>query len=132
MSDRLAKELVLLKSVFPNVEFLDVDSGWFRIPQYAVQFGGWKQSEVAFCFQVPAGYPGDAPYGFRVSPPLRQQSNDAAPTNYQEPSPTPFPGTWGKFSWSHEASWKPAADPAAGSNFLNFALTFRDRFREGP
>jgi hypothetical protein len=133
MSNRLAKELALLKTVFPGVEFREADSGWFHIPRYAVQYGGWKQADVSVCFQVPGGYPGDAPYAFWVSPPLRQASNDAAPTNnYQEPSPTPFPGTWGKFSWSHDAGWKPAADPAAGSNFLHFVLTFRDRFREGP
>ncbi len=133
MNDRLAKELALLKTVFPDVEFRAADSGWYLIPRYTVQHGGWKQAEVAVCFQVPGGYPGDAPYAFWVAPLLRQASNDAPPTNnYQEPSPTPFPGTWGKFSWSHEAGWKPAAEPAAGSNFLHFVLTFRDRFREGP
>src|SRR4051794_12121265 len=133
MNDRLAKELALLKTVLPDVEFREVDSGWYFIPRYTVQHGGWKQTEIAVCFQVPGGYPGDAPYAFWVSPPLRQASNDAAPTNnYQEPSPTPFPGTWAKFSWSHEAGWKPGAEPASGANFLNFVLTFRDRFREGP
>lgn len=91
MSNRLVKELALLKTVFPDVEFHEVDSGWFRIPRYTVQYGGWKQTEVEVCFQVPGGYPGDAPYAFWVSPLLRQAGNDAAPTNnYQEPSPTPF------------------------------------------
>jgi hypothetical protein len=132
MHDRLAKELALLKTVFPDVEFLDQETGWFRLPRYTVQYGGWKQIEVAVCFQVPAGYPGDAPYAFWVSPLLRQANNDARPSNnYQEPSPTPFPGTWGKFSWSHEAGWKPGQEPTTGSNFLHFVLTFRDRFREG-
>ncbi len=132
MTNRIAKELALLKAVFSDVEFYENDSGWFRIPRYAVQYGCWKQTEVAVCFQVPAGYPGDAPYAFWVSPPLRQANNDAVPANnYQEPSATPFPGTWGKFSWSHENSWKPGAEPGAGSNFLNFVLSFRDRFREG-
>ncbi len=133
MSNRLTKEWALLKTVFPDVEFRDVDCGWYLIPKYTVQHGTWKQTEVAVCFQVPAGYPGDAPYAFWVSPLLRQMSTDAAPcSNYQEPSPTPFAGTWGKFSWSHEAGWKPSAEPAGGSNFLHFVLTFRDRFGEGP
>jgi hypothetical protein len=132
MTDRLAKELAILKSVFPDAEFLDKESGWFRIPRFTVQHGGWKQSEVSVCFQVPAGYPGDAPYAFWVSPLLRIAGTDAAPSNnYQEPSPTPFPGIWGKFSWSQDAGWKPGANPVAGSNLLNFVLTFRDRFREG-
>lgn len=133
MTDRIAKELALLKTVFRDTEFHEIESGWFRIPRYTVQYGGWQQAEVAVCFQVPAGYPGDAPYAFWVSPLLRLATNGAAPANnYQEPSPSPFPGTWGRFSWSHETGWKPGADPAAGSNFLNFVLTFRDRFQEGP
>jgi hypothetical protein len=132
MNERLAKELALLRTVFPDTEFLAQDCGWFRILRYTVQHGGWQQAVVAVCFQVPAGYPGDAPYAFWASPAPRQAASGAAPSNnYQEPSATPFPGTWGKFSWSHEAGWKPAPDPASGSNFLHFALTFRDRFREG-
>jgi hypothetical protein len=132
MTDRLAKEMEILTVVFPDAEFHDKESGWIQIPRYTVQYGGWMQSEVAVCFQVPGGYPGDAPYAFWVTPLLRLAGTGAAPNNnYQEPSPTPFPGIWGKFSWSHESSWKPGADPAAGSNFLNFVLSFRDRFREG-
>jgi hypothetical protein len=133
MTERLKQELALLRTVFPDIEFHEAENGWFRIPRFQVLGGGWKQTEVVVCFQVPGGYPGDAPYAFWVSPPLRQASNDAPPVNnYQEPSPTPFPGTWGKFSWTHEAGWKPGADPATGSNFLQFVRTFRDRFREGP
>src|SRR5437660_11316121 len=121
MSNRLAKELALLKTVFPDVEFREVESGWYVIPRYTVQHGGWKQTEVAVCFQVPGGYPGDAPYAFWVSPPLRQATNDAAPANnYQEPSPTPFRGIWVIFSWSHDAGWKPGPDLAAVPNFLHF------------
>lgn len=132
MNDRLAKELTVLRTVFPDVEFLDQDSGWVLIPRYTVQFGGWKQSEVSVCFQVPGGYPGDPPYAFWVTPLLRLVENDVGPSNnYQEPSPTPFSGVWGRFSWSHESGWMPGANPATGSNFLNFVLSFRDRFREG-
>jgi hypothetical protein len=133
MDKRLTVELKLLKPVFPGVEYHDVEMGWFFIPGYTVQYGGWLQIEVAVCFQVPVGYPGNPPYAFWVSPPLRQAGSNSPPTqNYQEPSKTPFSGTWGKFSWSHEAGWKPTADPGTGSNLLNFVLSFRDRFREGP
>jgi len=132
MTERLAKEMAILSTVFGDAEFHDKDSGWVRIPRYSVQYGGWKQAEVSVCFQVPAGYPGDAPYAFWVSPLLRLEGTDAAPrNNYQEPSPTPFKGTWGRFSWSHDSSWNPGIDPAAGSNILDFVLTFRERFREG-
>jgi hypothetical protein len=133
MTERIGKELALLRTVFPDIEFLEVEGGWFRIPRYTVQFGGWAQEVVAVAFQVPGAYPGNAPYAFWVSPPLRLAGSNAPPVNnYQEPSPTPFPGTWAKFSWSHDNSWRPGPEPADGSNLLNFALSFRDRFRQGP
>jgi hypothetical protein len=132
MTERLAKELELLRTVFPDAEFHDKDSGWFCISRYTVQYGGWEQTEVSVCFQVPPGHPGEAPYAFWVSPLLRLVGTDAGPSNnYQEPSTTPFPGIWGRFSWAHDSSWKPGASPTAGSNLLNFVLSFRDRFREG-
>ena len=40
MTDRLAKEMAILKAVFPDAEFHDKDSGWVRIPRYTVQYGG--------------------------------------------------------------------------------------------
>jgi Prokaryotic E2 family E len=132
MTERLKKELEIVRTVFPAAEYSPRDTGWYFIPRYTVQYGGWAQTEVAVCFQVPSGYPGDAPYAFWVTPVLRQSADNKPPANsYQEPSATPFPGIWGKFSWSDISSWKPGADPASGSNFLNFVLSFRDRFREG-
>lgn len=132
MIARLTKEMAILKTVFPDAEFHDRECGWIHIPRYTVQFGDWTPNEASVCFQVPAGYPGDAPYAFAVSPLLRSLANGGAPcNNYQEPFPTPFPGVWGRFSWAQESSWRPGPDPAAGSNFLNFALSFRERFREG-
>ena len=133
MTERLKQELALLKTVFPDIELHEVENGWFRIPRFQVLCGGWKQTEVAVCFQVSAGYPGDAPYAFWVSPPLRQASNDAPPTTTtRSRRPRRFSAPGAKFSWTHEAGWKPGADPATGSNFLQFVRTFRDRFREGP
>ena len=46
MTARLVKETAIMKAVFPDIEFHDKDSGWYRIPRYTVQFGGWKQAEV--------------------------------------------------------------------------------------
>ncbi|GIW88276.1 MAG: hypothetical protein KatS3mg108_2600 [Isosphaeraceae bacterium] len=133
MTERIAREMELLRSVFPDAEYHEVEGGWIRIPRYTVQHGGWAPGVVEVCFQVPAGYPGNAPYAFWVSPPLRLAADNRAPVNnYQEPSPTPLPGTWAKFSWSHLDSWQPGPEPESGSNFLNFVLSFRDRFGEGP
>jgi Prokaryotic E2 family E len=133
MTERLEKELALLRAVFPDSEFHDVEGGWFHIQHYTVQFGGWTQSEVAVCFHVPDGYPGVNPYAFWVSPPLRLAGTNRRPVNdYLEPSRTPFPGIWGKFSWTPVDPWCPGAEPGSGSNLLNFVLSFRDRFRERP
>jgi hypothetical protein len=133
VTERIAKELEILRSVFPDVEHHEIETGWIRVPRYTVQHGGWSQEEVTVCFQVPGGYPGVPPYAFWVSPPLRLGAGASPPVNnYQEPSPTPFPGLWGRFSWSHLNSWQPGPEPVGGSNFLDFVLSFRDRFREGP
>ena len=132
MTDRLAKELAMLKTHFPDIEFLEQDYGWFRIPRYAIPPGTWNSTECSVCFQVPAGYPGEPPYAFWTNPMLRLAANGGPPVNnYQEPSPTPFCGTWGKFSWQHDKSWQPGAEPDSGTNLLDFAITFKDRLREG-
>ena len=132
MTDRLARELVLLRIHFPDIEFHDRDSGWLLIPHFAVPSGIWSAADCSVCFQVPGGYPAEPPYAFWTSPPLRLASTGSPPVNnYQEPSPTPFPGTWGKFSWQHSNSWQPGPDPDSGTTLLDFAITFRERLREG-
>jgi hypothetical protein len=133
MIERLTKELVLLRQVFPDIEFLDRDSGWFRIPTFTDSSDLWNPHVFTVCFQAPTGFPGEAPYGFWVSPLPRLAISGAPPcNNYQEPSPTPFDGTWAKFSWAHDDSWRPGPEPSSGSNLLNFAMSFKDRLREGP
>lgn len=71
MTERITKEMEILRSIFPDVEYHEVDTGWIRVPRYTVQHGSWSQKEVAVCFLVLGGYPGNPPYAFWVSPPLR-------------------------------------------------------------
>lgn len=129
--DRITAELDLLRRYYPTAEWHPVGAGgWVRIPGY--QFPPrWNRETDAIWFEVPAGYPGQAPYGFYVTAGLRLKESGAVPQSYQEGASTPFPGSWGKFSWSHDNTWKASGDISSGSNLANFALTFADRLREG-
>lgn len=132
MNARLADELELLRRVYPDIEFRDVDHGWFMIPVYSPP-PPWRPEPVRVAFQLRAGYPGSSPYSFFVSPPLRTADEGAKPKqNYQEPAPTPFDGDWSRFSWDADGSWSPGPTAAAGTNLLDFVRSFDERLREGP
>ena len=128
MDDRVQQELALLRRDFPGLEY-NGNGRWVLFPRYQIEPDIWEQGEVAVCFQIPPGYPGQKPYGFHVSPPvqLKQGGEIRNRTSSTEP---PFPGEWAKFSWDLPA-WKPTADLQFGSNLLNFALSFRARFDQG-
>ena len=125
--DRLTMEAALLQRRFPKTER---SNNWFRIPDYLIEALHWNRTTATICFEAPTGYPGNPPYGFYVEGGLRLANNNGTPQNYQEPAATPFPGVWGKFSWSHDGNWRPSADTVTGNNLLDFALTFADRLRE--
>jgi hypothetical protein len=130
MEERIDKELALLRSRFPEVEYKQ-EGQWFRIPSYPLP-EGWNRSATDVAFQIPQGYPGAQPYGFYVLSGLLFQ--EARPDNYTEPAPAqpPFPGPWGMFSWSPvPGQWRATADLSTGSNLLNWAMGFADRFRLG-
>ena len=88
---------------------------------------------LTWLFQIPQGYPGAQPYGFYTLSGILFQGN--RPDNYNEPAPSqpPFPGSWGMlFPWSPApGQWRPTADLSTGSNLLNWAMGFVDRFRLG-
>jgi hypothetical protein len=125
--ERLQEEVALIQRRFPLVERVGT---WFRLPVYEIEPNHWSKTSAAICFEAPVGYPGNPPYGFYVEGGLRLAATRALPQNYTEPATTPFPGFWGKFSWGHDANWRPAADLVSGNNLLDFALTFADRLRE--
>lgn len=128
MSERIAQELEMLRSLWPDLEYED-GGHWVRIPKYPVSTKIWNAGEVEVCFQIPADLPGTAPYAFHVRPGLLLRPNDAAPTNYTFPGSPHFGDGWGTFSWRLEP-WSPAAEPAAGSNMVNFVRSFADRLRD--
>jgi hypothetical protein len=129
--DRIMAELDLLRRYYPSVEWHPSGGGgWVKISGYRFP-SIWNRETDTICFEVPAGYPGQAPYAFYVSSGLRLKASGATPQSYQEGAGTPFGGFWGKFSWSHDNTWKPTADISSGSNLANFVLSFADRLKEG-
>ena len=128
MGDRIQEELQLLRQRFPGLEFWE-DGRWVFLPHYTLPSGIWERDEVAVCFQIPPGYPGQKPYGFYVSPRVQLKGGGEVKNRTDSAEP-PFAGEWAKFSWDLPA-WHATADLQAGSNLLNFVLTFRARFEQG-
>ena len=125
---RLAEELALLRTAYPDLEDRRVDGAvWVRIPDHPVP-EGWSATSVEIAFQISI-QAGQAPYGFYVRPPLKL-ANGNAPSNYAPTATTPWGSDFAKFSWSPLQQWIPKANLREGANMLNFARSFADRFRE--
>jgi hypothetical protein len=130
MSERLQKELELLKQRYPELVFLE-EGMWVQIPNFPLP-DGWNRKTSDVVFQIPPQYPGGPPYGILV--PAGIQFKGTRPQNYTEPSDVrpPFEGEWGKFSWQpSDGQWNPTADIFSGSNLINWVEGFRQRFKEG-
>jgi len=130
MQERINQELALLGKRWPDLQYRQ-EGRWVRLPAYPLP-PGWSRSVTEVAFQIPVGYPGTPPYGICV--PVGLTFNGSRPNNYTEPAGTsvPFPGTWAVFSWSPESGqWRSTADLLTGSNLLNWALSFTDRFKQG-
>lgn len=119
----------MLRACYSDLDFLEAGL-WVRIPSYAIPPDIWKIDICEVAFQIPEQLPGQQPYGFYVRPNLHLQPDGGIPENYTFPAQTPWGDDWGKFSWQL-SEWVPAATPAAGSNMLNFARSFSDRFQQG-
>jgi hypothetical protein len=129
MLERIQKELELLKREYPTLEYNE-NGHWIKISDYKLPLGLWNREQTTIVFQIPSGYPGQAPYGFFVEVGFKLKKTDRKPSNYEEPvSGVGFEGQWGKFSWQHE-NWFASEDVLSGSNLLHFARSFRDRFLE--
>ena len=130
MTDRIKQELALLRKHYPNLEYRE-EGRWVRIPSYPLP-AGWNGARTDVAFQIKVEHPAAPPYGIYVPAGLRY--NNSVPSNYTEnvsPAP-PFGGSWGIFSWYPEdGQWRPTADLMTGSNLLNWARSFANRFREG-
>lgn len=129
---RVAEELDLLRAVFPGVVY-EQNGHWFMIPEYPLNGGpSWMPRPLAVAFHAQPGHPGQAPYGIWVPAGVRVQGQ--APNNIQDPAnqQPPFSGRWALLSWTVEDNqWRPKAEVAKGSNLLNYALGFQQRFEQG-
>lgn len=126
MNEHVEQELELIRSFFPDLEYLEWNGQhWIRIPKYPVP-AGWSQTEVELACHIPAEA-GQPPYGFWVRPPLALESG-AEITNCTVAA-TAWGSDWMQFSWS-PVEWKPKADVRLGDNMLNFVRSFADRLRE--
>lgn len=130
INPRWQEELDLLRSKFPDLEFIEAGS-WVRFGQLT-RPEGWQPAESYVAFQIPAAYPGTHPYGFYV--PAGATCQGKAPGSYSDsgdPRP-PFAGNWGKFSWQPEPTdWKPGGSALSGSNLLTWVRGIITRFEEG-
>src|SRR5258707_15201513 len=96
MSDRIERELTLLRRHYPELESWD-EGQWVLIPRYSMPAGIWDHDEGAVAFQIPLGYPGNQPYGFYVRPRVRLK-NGSSPNTCTNSAGPPFGGDWLKFS----------------------------------
>lgn len=127
---RLDLEMQLLQGHYG--EAVARNGVWFLVTDYSVAGKDWNRDKTPVSFRAQVGYPGTPPYGIFVPSGIR--FGGALPQNYQEPvsDKPPFPGDWGLFSWSpDDDQWRPGSTPREGSNLLNFALGFANRFRQG-
>lgn len=129
MKERLQLEIDLLQEYFK----VDVSGNWLLIKDYSLPSGmNWSYQSMNVCFEVPANYPSQAPYGIYVPSDLRIQGNTPA-SNYQEiaKKQPAFSGSWGLISWTIDGPWNPNQDIRKGANLLNFVRTFSERFKMG-
>jgi len=126
-NDRVRDEFALLKSYFSDIVYTS-DDHWFLIPEYKVDCGiGWKPCPFPVSFQAPKEL-GQAPYGIYI--PSGIKCNNKTPDRFTDPAKKqpPFDGVWALLSWSPKDNWFPNIEITKGSNLLNFAISFIERF----
>lgn len=129
VTDRVTLEYEALKTQLPAAE-LHESNRWVYISGWLLPPGMWSVATLSLCVEIPPNYPGQAPYGFFVSPHDLTLANGATPQNAKVDNAPPYSGIWLKFSWSAN-DWHPAADHLAGSNLLNFVNSVRTRLSDG-
>lgn len=124
-ADRIGREMELVRGRFPAAE---LKSGWVWLPEFELP-EGWTPRKVAVATRFPPGYPTAPPYGVFV--PSNLQFKGQPPQNFVAPAgeQPPFPGAWGILSWTID--WHPHSEVGKGTHFLNWILSFHNRFAEG-
>ncbi len=131
MDERIENELEIIREYYSDIEY-ESEGHWFLIPEYPEMPDEpkWTPQPMPVAFYPRQGYPAQKPYGMFVPADILVDGDE--PDNFK-PNPNkqpPFDGEWGQLSWQPK-EWNPAANVAEGANLLSFALTFKERFREG-
>jgi len=127
-NERIEQEITLLRQRFPRLER---QGDWIKLPDYPLP-PGWNRDKTDVAFVIPPTYPAAPPYAFFV--PVGLRFGEKMPNNYTEPANQvlPFEGSWAIFSWSPgDGQWQLKEQITAGSNLVNWAEGFANRFREG-
>jgi hypothetical protein len=128
VTPRIQRELELLRRYYPDLEYVE-NGQWVLLRRYPLPTP-WKPNDIPTCFQIPAAYPGTAPYGFYVPADLKHDGNP--PDNSTIPNnPPPFGGQWRMLSWAPQDDWRPTNDIETGSNLWGWCRGFTERFRSG-
>lgn len=128
LEERLAKELALLRSRFPDTGYRE-DGHWFLLAKYPGPPAVWTNPAPDICFQVSTGYPGQKPYAFYIRQPFELMTGGEVRNTTPSAEP-PYEGVWVKFSWDIP-DWRATDDLTGACNLLNWALSFRARLEEG-
>jgi hypothetical protein len=132
MTTRIVAELELLRTRFPDILY-QANGHWFLIPAYPMPAGRvWTPSPMPVAFHAQPGHPGQHPYGIYVPSGVRVDGHP--PANFKDTADKrpPFPGSWAVLSWQPDGGqWIAKDDIRKGSNLLNYALGFTERFLQG-
>lgn len=127
LRDRLAQEAALLRKVYPAA-VVDADALVVILPAYELP-PGWTHHTTDVLFQIPVNYPAGQPDNICVRPDLGL-AHGAAPGNCQGLQ-THAGRPWLQFSYHMEpGDWQPKADPASGSNLVDYLSGALTRFQE--
>lgn len=119
-----------MRSRFPALVYV-VEGRWVRLPAYPLP-PDWNRAATDVAFQIAANHPSAPPYGIYVPSGLLFRGQTPKEFTPQASNKPPFEGVWDIFSWTiQDGQWQPKTPAAVGSNLLNWALGFTERFREG-
>jgi hypothetical protein len=127
---RMTEELRLLWTQFPTATYCLTHDGaeWIFLPSHPLPSHLWGRDHAHVAHRIQQNYPQNYPYGLLVEG--QMLVNGQVPQNYSASVQTPFPGTWGQFSWYIEG-WQPSSNVPDGDNLLKFFQSFARRFAEG-
>jgi hypothetical protein len=111
MSDWVDAELAALRNWWPELEYVEASGvHWVLIKDFPVP-PRWDTSTADLAVRIPAGLPGEQPYGFWIKSGIALATG-AQVTNYTFPSailPFTDDNQWGQFSWSYDGWAAPSA-----------------------